>query len=132
MNKITWKYVKPLQNVQAVAEFELKNGVVIPDDLRAVIYYHNGGRPSLRYFDLPNEEDKEFKTLLSFNENDLENVYKRFPVGASGDGLLPFASDPAGNLLVLKEGAVYFWDHEKSQVIFVAPSFTLFIESLHN
>ena len=131
METITWKYVKPLENPIAVDEFERLHGVTFPDDLKCALVANNGGRPSLRYYDLPNDKDKEFKTLLSFNVEDKETIYKRYPIDSEDKSLLPFASDSAGNLFVIKEGGIWLWKHENDATVFVAPNFTAFLELLH-
>ena len=132
MNEITWKYVKDLKNVNAITDFEKANNFSYPDDLRQILVKYNGGRPSLKYYDLPDEKDKEFKTLLSFNETDIENVYKCYPLDSSDKSLIPFASDSAGNYFVLKDGEIYLWNHEIDNLRFVANSFLSFLQKLHD
>ena len=131
METIIWKYVKPLGNPTAVDEFERLHGVAFPDDLKRVLIANNGGRPSLRYYDLPNDLDKEFKTLLSFNAEDKENIYARYPVDSDDKSMLPFASDSAGNLFVVKDDGIWLWNHETDLSVFVASNFTAFMELLH-
>lgn len=132
MNNITWKYVKPLVEADSVEKFEAAHGVSIPPDLKRVIKDSNGGRPSLKYYDLPGEKDKEFKTLLSFNESDAETIYKSYQrIDSSDKSMLPFASDSAGNLFVIKDGKVCLWQHESDTPVVVADTFTAFLDMLH-
>ena len=131
MNNISWKYVKPLVNLESIAEYETLTGSLLPDDIKEVIKMYNGGRPSLKYYDLPKEKDKEFKTLLSFNRNDIENVFAFYPLDSANGKIVPFASDPAGNLFVIKEGKIYLWSHESDTTVFLAESFSVFLETLH-
>lgn len=132
MKNITWKYVKPLVNLESIAEYEALTGSILPDDIKRVVKMCNGGRPSLKYYDLPNEKDKEFKTLLSFNRNDIENVFAFYPVDSANGKIVPFASDPAGNLFVVKEGKIFLWSHESDSTVFLADSFPAFLETLHD
>ena len=132
MNNITWKYVKPLANSESIVEYETLTGCILPDDIREVIKMYNGGRPSLKYYDLPEEKDKEFKTLLSFNRNDVENVFAFYPLDSANGKIVPFASDPAGNLFVIKEGKIFLWSHESDTTVFLAESFSAFLETLHD
>ena len=132
MNNITWKYVKPLVNLNSIVEYEALTGGLLPDDIKAVIKMYNGGRPSLKYYDLHNEKDKEFKTLLSFNRNDIENVFAFYPLDSANGKIVPFASDPAGNLFVIKEGKMFLWLHESDTTVFLAESFSAFLETLHD
>ena len=132
MKDITWKYVKPLSCTDSIAEYEALTGVQLPDDLKTAIINHNGGRPSLKYYDLPMEKDKEFKALLSFNRNDIENVFAFYPLDSANGKIVPFASDPAGNLFVIKEGKIFLWSHESNMTVFLAESFSAFLETLHD
>lgn len=131
MNEIIWKYVKPLKNANAIDVFEKEHAVSFPADLREILFKNNGGRPSLKYYDTKTEKDKEFKTLLSFNEEDIETVYKHYPLDTSDKSLIPFASDPAGNYFVLKDNSIYLWNHESDSTIFLASSFSAFLSMLH-
>ncbi len=131
MSDITWKYVKPLKNTNAVTDFEQKNGVSFPSDLKKILEKYNGGRPSVKYFDTSSEKDKELKTLLSFNEEDIETIYKHYPLDSSDDKLVPFASDPAGNYFVVKDGKICLWNHENDKCIFLADTFSDFLRNLH-
>ena len=132
MNKINWKYVKRLQSEATVSEFEKAVGVVFPEDLRFAILNFNGGRPSLKYYDTNGQNDREFKTLLSFNENDSETIHRHYPLDSVDKTLIPFASDPAGNYFVLKNGRIGLWDHESDNVQIIAASFSEFLEMLHD
>ena len=132
MKDITWKYVTPLACSASITEYETLTGVPLPDDLKTAIIEHNGGYPSLKYYDLPTEKDKEFKALLSFNRNDIENVFAFYPIDSENGKIVPFASDPAGNLFVIKEGKIFLWLHESDTTVFLAESFSAFLETLHD
>lgn len=132
MSEITWKYVKELKNEKAIDEFEKEHNISYPQDLKQILIKYNGGRPSLKFYDLPNEKDKEFKTLLSFNEDDIENVYKYYPLDSFDKSLIPFASDPAGNYFVLKDNEIYLWNHETDRVEKISSTFTDFLNNLHD
>lgn len=132
MNNISWKYVRPLANEKGIEEYEGQTGVLLPDDIKQVVRQYNGGRPSLKYYDLPTEKDKEFKSLLSFNHTDIENVFAFYPLDSANKKLIPFAIDSAGNCFVLKNGKIYLWLHEIDKPIFIADSFSAFLETLHD
>lgn len=132
MNSITWKYVKALKDKNAISVFEKENGITIPKDLRSVIENNNGGRPSLKYYDLKNEPDKEFKSLLSFNKEDVDNIYKFYPLDSSDKSLVPFAIDSAGNFFVLKNEKIGLWNHENDTVTIICNTFTDFLKMLHD
>lgn len=132
MKEIIWKYVKALKNVDAVDNFEEKHSVVFPKDLKEIILKYNGGRPSYKYFNTDSEKDKEFKTLLSFNEDDIETIYKHYPLDSNDKTLLPFASDPAGNYFVVKDNKICLWNHETDSCKVISASFTEFLQMLHD
>lgn len=132
MHNISWKYVKPLADEESIAEYEAQTGVSLPDDIKSIVRQQNGGRPSLKYYDLPSEKDKEFKTLLSFNRNDVENVFAFYPLDSANKKLVPIAIDSAGNCFVVKNGAIHLWLHELDRTVFVAESFTSFLKMLHD
>lgn len=132
MKEISWKYVKALKNVGAVDDFEKKHSIVLPKDLKGIILKYNGGRPSCKYYDTDSEKDKEFKTLLSFNEDDIETIYKHFPLDSSDKTLVPFASDPAGNYFVVKGMKIYLWNHETDSCLLLSDTFSDFLKLLHD
>lgn len=127
-----WKYVKTLKDVSSIDKFESEHGFSFPKDLKDILLKYNGGRPPRKYFDVGSEKDKEFKTLLSFNESDIETIYKCYPLDSADKTLIPFASDPAGNYFVLKDNAVCLWNHETDKTVFLAPTFTEFLQMLHD
>lgn len=131
MNNKTWKYVKPLENEQTIEDFEKTHGVTFPEDLKEIFRKYNGGRPPMKRYDTALEKNKEFKTLLSFNRTDVENIYKFCPLDSSDATLIPIASDPAGNFFVLKDGKIFFWNHETDETMLLANTFTEFLSTLH-
>ena len=133
MNNITWKYVKPLVDPTAIERFESDHAVQFPLDLKEVLKAYNGGRPSLKYYDLGEIKDKEFKTLLSFNESDSETIYKAFKKIESNvhQTMIPFASDSAGNFFVVESDGICLWLHEIDKTVKICDSFTSFIAMLH-
>ena len=131
MENQTWKYVKPLEDAHSIETFEKSHGISFPADLKEILRKYSGGRPPLKLYDTAMEKNKEFKTLLSFNRSDIENIYKYYPLESSDTTLIPFASDPAGNYFVIKDGKVFLWDHETDETIFLANTFTDFFKAMH-
>lgn len=127
-----WKYVKALKDASSIDRFEAEHGFSFPKDLKEILLKYNGGRPSKKYFDTETEKDKEFKTLLSFNDSDIETIYKSYPLDSADKTLVPFASDPAGNYFVLKDNSVWLWNHETDKTVFLASTFTEFLQALHD
>jgi len=131
MNNQSWKYIKPLKDANAVARFEADHGFEFPADLKEIILSNNGGRPPLRRYDIGDDRGKEFKTLLSFNESDIETIFKCYPLDSADRTLIPFASDPAGDYFVVKDGRICLWKHEQDRLIVLADTFSDFLGMLY-
>jgi hypothetical protein len=132
MSDIRWKYVKPLVNKAAVEEFEIKHNILLPASLKQCVKMNNGGRPDKNTFDTDKSKERVFKTLLSFNENDVENIYTYFPlIRSENPTLIPFASDPGGNFICIEDGAVVLLLHETGGTEKAASSYTEFLDKLY-
>ena len=132
MANLTWKYVKPLSNSNAVEDFEKDNHITIPQDLKQCIKDNNGGRPSLNVFDTNKSRDRVFKTLLSFNKADKETIFSLFPsIHSEHNGLIPFASDPGGNYLCIQGTKIVLFLHENETLEDIADSFSELLLKLH-
>lgn len=131
MKEIIWKYVSPLQSSAVLTEFEEKYSIKIPEDLRKCIIENNAGTPSSKCFDLPSEKDKVFGGLLSFNEGEPDNIYDNI-IFYKAKKALPFATDPAGNFLCVKDNKIFYYDHELDSFTELADTFTAFLTMLHD
>ena len=125
-----WKYVKPLKDPKSIDKFESKHGIKFPKDLKEIFLKYNGGRPPKRYFDVGKEKDIEFKTLLSFNKDDPENIYTS--LDTSDNKLIPFASTPGGDFICLKSNKIYFWIQDTDKSVLIASTFTEFLKMLND
>lgn len=129
--ELTWKYVKPTSEEKILAVEKSKN-VSLPKDLKDLILLNNNGRPSLSTFDTKKTKERVFKKLLSYNENDLENVYGAIEILKDQKGLFPVASDPFGNFICLKNcNKVVFFNHESSDVEDISNTVTELIDNLY-
>lgn len=62
----------------------------------------------------------------------MENVYSAFKVLKKIDSkLLPFANDPAGNLICYDGSKVVHWNHETDEIETVADSISSFFAKLY-
>ena len=132
MSKITWKYVTPLKEKGAVEKYEARSGLTLPDDLKNLVTNHNGGMPDLCVFDTERAKEKIIKGLLSFNEDDEENIYDFTDIlrEYGFQKLIPFALDPFGNIICTDNNSVVFWDHETKETEHVADSVADFIKGI--
>ncbi len=114
---ITWKYVKPLREANAVKNFLEQHGVNLPARLIEIMENYNGGRPSEKAIITASQREYVFKSMLSYNRNDKETIYCVYPDLFKESSLFPIASDSAGNFicydLKLKMYALY--NHETDQ-----------------
>lgn len=113
MEKNTWKYVKKLKEEDSVDKFLEANKIIIPERLKKCLIENNGGRPSLDTFDTNKRIECEFKSLLSFNEDDKETIYMVYDQFKDSKKF-PFATDSAGNVICYDyENKIYlFYNHE--------------------
>lgn len=135
MEELKWKYIKPLENKLSIKEVEKKYNIQIPNDIETCIIKNNGGRPNLKVYDTEKSKERVFKTLLSYNTEDIENVYKVLEVFKKENiELLPIASDPGGNFICsdFKENnKIVLWIHETGKKEYVAESFAKFLTKLY-
>ena len=129
--KITWEHVTPICD-ELFSEVESMYSIQIPDDLKPILKEGNGGAPSKRLFDDEKSKTHEMKTLLSYNRSDMENVYSAFEVLKEIDSkLIPFANDPAGNLICYDGSKVVYWHHETDEIEPIADSISEFFAKLY-
>ncbi len=124
-----WKFVKKT-NIDNIRKVENQTGFSIPEELKKVILDYNSGYPTFSCYDTINEQGKEIKKLLSFNEEDSENIYM-FLNFYKETKLFPFADDSAGNLICLDTSNVVLWNHETAQKTYIANSVTEFLSNLY-
>ncbi|MGL4672000.1 SMI1/KNR4 family protein [Cetobacterium sp.] len=129
-----WKFVKELKNKDTIQEFQSIVNQNLPRDYVDFIKNYNGGRPNLKLFKTITGKEHVIKTFLSFNHDDIENIFKvnSWLKKEFGDIYFAIASDPAGNYIVFnKKYEIYFWNHELNEVQFVQNSFQSFIKELY-
>lgn len=126
-----WKYVKKIKDINSVEKVEMRYAVSLPIFLKETILRYNGGRPERNIFDSQNCKEKVFKCLLSYNENDRENIYafdKFFK-----NKYIPFAVTEFGDVLCLDdEKQVVLYLHESDSFERVCKDVCSFFEGLYN
>lgn len=128
---ITWKYVKPLKDENAIGEACRQCGINAPAHLLACMGAHNGGRPSDKTFATTQSDGYVFNSLYSYNTEDANSVagvFKSFV----GVHLLPVGIEASGNVIcynTVKKRLVLF-NHEtgKTEDILVDSNPGLFSE----
>jgi hypothetical protein len=133
---------------------ERKLGVTFPQEYRVFLMEFNGGRPTPDLFSIKSDDPYMSCDVMNWfycisDGDDIDLVSKAGTFkGRVPYGLLPIGDDPFGNQIclclkesALKEGAVYFWDHEfgapnheepwYENVYPIADSFEQFLDSLY-
>ena len=121
MDVLTWKYVKPLKNQKAVELFLNKYQINLPEKIVQCLSRNNGGRPSVNYFDTEKGKGYVFKSLLSYNEGDIECIYNVYPSLFKGTYLFPIGTDAGGNFVCydLEKNKYVLLKHETNTVEFI-------------
>ena len=118
MSNITWKYVKKLDDPDGIRSFLDKYHVQLPEKLIKCLYDNNGGRPSEKIFSTNRCDGYVCKSLLSFNKNDIDSIFKYYPDLFFGTSLFPFAMDSSGNFICYdtKMKRYVLWKHETDSI----------------
>ena len=124
-----WRSVSELEDMKAIDNFEKENGLTLPESYKKIVSQYNGGYPASNSIRLTEKEETDIKLFLSYNSGDIETVYTAFPF-FSERGLIPFATDSAGNYFCFDNEKVVFWEHEEDQIISVANNFPAFMDKL--
>lgn len=127
-----WSRVKPLKDPKSIEVIEKKFGCNLSSELKDCILENNGGRPKLDFIKLENGEEYDVKILLSYNEDDIENIYKvsEFFIKNFNGKMIPFASDSAGNYYCECDGKIVLWTQD-DEVLSVCDGFKDFLNSLY-
>lgn len=135
MNNIIWKRVKPLGQFNSINNFEQEYEITLPDNLKEFIIANNGGRPNLDIIKTSDGNELEIKALLSFNKEDIENIYKVIDYfkGEFNGKIVPIATEPSGNYFCidLTNNSIVYWEHETNELIFIAKDLVEFLNCLY-
>lgn len=140
MSKIVWNKFDSdyLPTDEDIENVEKKIGFKFPKDYIDIMKKNDGAYPSIRTFDVLDDEDC-INNLLSFDETDIQSIVFAYNA-VSGRGVknvYPIARDPFGNYLCYKKiksnnSKIVFWNHEKpKKIIEVCDSFSEFLEILY-
>ncbi len=135
--------------------FEAQIGARLPDDYRAFLLEHNGGRPKERVFAAPDDplekegawNERELIGLYGLHEQNvpitestmdalsLSKAWRDLQKDVPGNTLLPIGQDWSGSYVCLdlgrkRFGEVCFFDHEFEVTTTLAGDFESFLEQL--
>ncbi|QXE02894.1 SMI1/KNR4 family protein [Terribacillus sp. DMT04] len=159
---LTWPIPDETVSKDYVIEVGKKIGYILPNDYVECAVQNNGSAVIPYNFDVDGIT-RVFGTLLSYNNDSSENIVKVYDnyVSSLPKDLVPFAFDPAGNLICFdyknheNNPIVVFWEHEnaaekemlleeegltedqaeesaRENVYYVAATFTEFLDKLHD
>ncbi len=132
MNKITWKYIKPLDNSNAIKDFLKKNNIVLSSNLIEFLEKNNGGRPNLKLFYTASGKQYVFKSLFSYNKQDKDNIYMIYPnLFNNKRTLYPIGIDSAGNFICIDYDTNQYvlWEQESdlTEKIIIQEDYMIFV-----
>ncbi|MEK5505786.1 SMI1/KNR4 family protein [Paenibacillus sp. FSL P4-0113] len=139
---------KPINN-QELETFEETFNLILPNDYKNFLLYHNGGKAVRRRFETKDKTITSsimlFLPLSKEIEENLEYYYKKYNIEKIiPSNFIPFGVDPADSLICLSingedQGTVYFCDLDyfeednglkQEYIKLVSPSFSEFLNSL--
>jgi hypothetical protein len=112
----SWRWVKPLKDLKSIKKAGKQFGIKYPKSYINTVKLYNAGRPPIDVYDTNKVKERLIKGLLSFNYDDVENVYDMFEIVSSfNDELVPFALDDFGNYLCFskKSDKLFFLDNDE-------------------
>lgn len=124
---MNWKYGEKATEEQLKKYLDVF--LIVPEELKKIVQAENGGRPVLRFINLNEKTEIEFKRLLSIDEKDSENVYL-FNDGPKDS--VPFGISPSGDVFFIMGSSVYIHNHETQENTIIAESFSAFLNMLHD
>ena len=131
-----WKYVKPLVSSDLIEKYETMVHYQLCASYKQCVLEYNGGRPKNRAFDTDKTAERELKTFLSFNPDDIENVWDvcQWNKEELSDKYIPFAIDGFGNLICFDRHSnmVIFLNHETLATEHIANGFDEFMNCLYD
>lgn len=134
MNKLTWKYIKPILDVNTIEIFQKQNSIELPKEIINCFIENNGGRPNIKYFDTLISKGHIIKSLLSFNDDDFDTIYDAYnAIKQEHPHLIPVFSDPFGNYICYDHlnNDIVYWLHENSNIEKITNNFTDFLNILY-
>ncbi len=137
---IKWKYIINVEE-DSLINVEKNLNIKFPSDFKEKIYKCNAGKPSKECFDIHGRKECVLDYMVSVNSNDINSItnftVKMWNSDLSKE-LVPIALDPFGNIIAYKIipggqllSELVFWNHENKEEIYIAKSFSLFLQMLY-
>jgi len=116
---IKWNYVLDLENEESVDNITKLFKINLPEELIKLIKNYNGGYPNKTNCDINGFGTTDFKCLLSYNENDDENIYDviEYFIKKYNGEILPFASDSGSGYYCISNKGIIYINEEKIYLV---------------
>ena len=116
---IKWNYVLYLENEESVDNITKLFKINLPEELIKLIKNYNGGYPNKTNCDINGFGTTDFKCLLSYNENDDENIYDviEYFINKYNGEILPFACDSGDGYFCFSDKGIIYVNNDKEYFV---------------
>lgn len=130
---VQWVRVKPLEDSESIDRLEKQYQFALSPALKTCIQNYNGGRPRPNTVRLANGQENDVKMLLSYNQADIETVYRVLPffIDLFHGSVIPFATDSAGNYYCERAGEILLWIQGEEKLYPVCGGFSAFLDAFY-
>ena len=132
---MNWKYIKALKFQDIIKEFEEAYIFEFPECFRETVKKYNGARPEMDVYDTDKTKERTIKSLLSFNKDDKETIWKinDYCSEELDDRYIAFAIDHFGNLICFSKSdkSIIFMNMETLEIETIASDFSGFLNKLY-
>jgi hypothetical protein len=114
---------------KSILALETGLGCKLSDSFRVFVRVHDGAKPETNIFKINDKNECGVNRFIPADEilkerSNIENIPpKAFPVALAEGGNYVFVDEA-------NRGAVYFWDHETTEITELAPTFEGFLDIL--
>lgn len=118
-NEIKWDFVITLNKEENIDEIQNKLNIKMPEELIDLIKKYNGGYPNKTSCNIKDYGTTDFKCLLSYNEQDDENVYDviDYFIDKYNGEILPFACDSGDGYYCISDKGIIYVNNDKSYFV---------------
>lgn len=117
MDKITWKYIKPVKDEKIITEYLRRYNIQLSSKMIECLKKNNGGRPSKYQFDTEKGKGYVFQSLFSYNLEDKCTIYDIYPNVFENTSLFPIGLESGGNIICYDQNGKHYvlWNHENDK-----------------
>lgn len=132
---MNWKYTKVLKFKDIIKEFEETYKFSFPESFKEIAEKYNGARPEKDIYDTDKTKERTIKSLLSFNKEDKETIWKinEYCTEELRNKYVAFAIDHFGNLICFSKNdkSIIFMNMETLEIETISSNFLDFLDKLY-